>query len=262
MTASRTAELITPLGRKGLVRASFTTFTTSGNLLEKRFARAVSNSLASSIALFKYLSIGFSYVSQTSNSAKRRRMGMELARDLRERALAAETPEEATRLAKAFHTVSRGVRQSLALELRVIRFRNDLHREVQAAEAKAAEAAGAAAAVREPAVARRREEIGSQVERLIYTEYEGYEDAPYEDPRANRLQWRLSDWMAAASARDDFTTADLDGQIIAACEQLGLDPARLSALDGDGEGDEDDEPDDDDDGESAAQRQPVGADSS
>ena len=42
-------------------------------------------------------------------------MGLELARDLRERALAAETAEEATRLARAFQAISRGVRQTLAL---------------------------------------------------------------------------------------------------------------------------------------------------
>src|SRR5690606_31011204 len=99
-------------------------------------------------------------------------MGLEIARDLRERALAAET---AVRLARAFHTVSRGVRQSLALELKVISFRNALHREVAEGEAQAK---AAEAAARAPRVDRRREEIGSRVEQLIYTEYEGYEDAP------------------------------------------------------------------------------------
>ena len=155
-------------------------------------------------------------------------MGLELARDLRERALAAETAEEAVRLARAFQTVSRGVRQSLALELKVIAFRNALHREVAEADAKAREAQAAA---RAPQVDRRREAIGSRVEQLIYTEYEGYEDAPYEDPRAQRLQWALSDWMEAASTRPDFFTADLDAQILDACRTLGLDPARFAELD-------------------------------
>ena len=163
-------------------------------------------------------------------------MGLELARDLRERALAAETPEEATQLARAFHTVSRGVRQSLALELKVARFRAELAREDYSA-------AQAEAAVREPHIDRRREEIGREVERLIYTEYEGYEHAPWEDPRANRLQWKLNDWMKVASARPDFTTDDLDRQILAACEALGLDPARFATLDDDedhGDGDNED----------------------
>jgi N-methylhydantoinase A/oxoprolinase/acetone carboxylase beta subunit len=173
-------------------------------------------------------------------------MGLEIARDLRERALAAETAEEAVRLARAFHTVSRGVRQSLALELKVISFRNALHREVAEAEAQAR---AAEAAARAPRVDRRREEIGSRVEQLIYTEYEGYEDAPYEDPRAQRLQWALSDWMEAASARPDFFTADLDAQILDACRTLGLDPARFAELDaaerrarhGDDDGEDEDE---------------------
>lgn len=186
-------------------------------------------------------------------------MGMEIARDLRERALNAETPEEATRLARAFHTVSRGVRQSLALELKVIRFRNDLYREIAEAEAKAAEAARAA---REPAVDRRREAIGRQVERLIYTEHEGYE---FIEAEADRLQMKLGDWMEAAAQRDDFTTADLDGQILDACQALGLDPARFAILDA-AEADDDDDYDDayDDDEEiyGADLRQPATADSS
>jgi len=187
-------------------------------------------------------------------------MGLEIARDLRERALAAETPEEATQLARAFHTVSRGIRQSLALELKVARFRAELAREEHAA-------AEAQAAAREPAVGRRREEIGREVERLIYTEYEGYEHAPWEDPRANRLQWKLSDWMAAASARPDFTTADLDTQILAACEAVGVDPARFATLDDEADEDDDEEPcgdeaDDEGAAPSAAVRAPAPADSS
>jgi len=51
------------------------------------------------------------------------KLGLTLARDLHERACAAEDPEVCARLALAFHTVSRGVRQSLALQQRLARDR-------------------------------------------------------------------------------------------------------------------------------------------
>lgn len=193
-------------------------------------------------------------------------MGLEIARDLRERALAAETGEEATRLARAFQAISRGVRQTLALELKVARFRRELDREGRTA-------AQAEAAAREPLVDRRREAIGSRVEQLIYTEHEGYE---FEEAEAERLQWALSDWMEAASAQPDFTAADLDAQILDACRTIGLDPARFAILDaaerraaprrarpGDDEDDGwEDEAGDDADDEAAGVRRPALADSS
>ena len=49
------------------------------------------------------------------------RFGVELARDLSKRAMEAEDPDQAARLALAFAQVSRSVRQSLALESRLNR---------------------------------------------------------------------------------------------------------------------------------------------
>jgi hypothetical protein len=56
-------------------------------------------------------------------------LGLTLARELHARALAAETAQEADRLALAFQRVSRGVRQTFALELKLERARNEDDRE-------------------------------------------------------------------------------------------------------------------------------------
>jgi ABC-type enterochelin transport system substrate-binding protein len=50
-------------------------------------------------------------------------LGPTLARELHARALAAETPQDAEKLALAFQRVSRGVRQTFALELKFERDR-------------------------------------------------------------------------------------------------------------------------------------------
>ncbi|MCR5879149.1 hypothetical protein [Phenylobacterium sp. J367] len=58
-------------------------------------------------------------------------MSLELCRDLQQRALNAESPEDAVRLATAFHRVSRGLRQTLALELKLVRYKDELHFKAQ-----------------------------------------------------------------------------------------------------------------------------------
>jgi hypothetical protein len=153
-------------------------------------------------------------------------LSLALARDLQERALAAETAEEAARLATAFQHISRGVRQTLALELKVIRFRNELDREAKAAAAEAAEAARCHENFRAPAIRARRDSVAHAVERLIYCEPES-EETDFDDRRALALQVRLNEWLALAGDRPDFTTTDEDALIIEACEMLGLDPGRL-----------------------------------
>lgn len=162
-------------------------------------------------------------------------MGLELARDLRERALAAGTAEEATSLARAFQSISRGVRQTLALELKVARFRHELQRETQAARgAGAGIGAGTEAGTDrpEPAVLRRREAVAVEVERLIYCEEEneGLDDEAFDRNAAGR-QHRLNAWLEAAAREPDFTAADIDWQIVEACEAVGVDPGRLYDFD-------------------------------
>ncbi|WP_374468393.1 hypothetical protein [Phenylobacterium sp.] len=168
-------------------------------------------------------------------------LSLALARDLQARAMAAETTEEAARLAMAFQRVSRGLRQTLALELKVIRYRDALAREAAQAEARAQAAAAAPRPSAPPAepsgdkpVFRRSEAIAKDVESLIWDEAE---TPDWDEAVARRRQAALSDWLDAAVARPDFLENDLDDQVIAACRAAGVDPNRLYVLD-DAPGDE------------------------
>ncbi len=168
-------------------------------------------------------------------------MGVMLARELQERAIAAETVEETTRLAQAFHTVSRGVRQSLALEMKVIRMRNQLARE---ARAEADEEARRLREARAPSVRIRTNAVATRVERLIYDEAE-FESDDFDHDRAEGLQVALNRWLAVAAERPDFTTADVDELIIEACDAVGLDASALYAFDDEDDADSDDADSDD-----------------
>jgi hypothetical protein len=150
-------------------------------------------------------------------------LSLELARDLQARATAAESGEEAARLASAFHQVSRGLRQTLALELKVIRFRGELAREAQAAEAAEVRRR---VAVRDAAVEARRWEVASQVRPLIWTERED-ELSDAKRAEAERLDLDFDGWLQEAQRRPDFLEVDVDDLIIEACEVLGFDTALL-----------------------------------
>src|ERR1700761_5768781 len=91
----------------------------------------------------KFLTCGCTYVlvSFMASAAVRRErqdavlaelseLGLTLARDLHARALASETVQEAEKLSLAFQRVSRGVRQTFALELKLDRARKAADREL------------------------------------------------------------------------------------------------------------------------------------
>jgi hypothetical protein len=159
-------------------------------------------------------------------------LSLELARDLQNRALTAETPEHAARLASAFQGVARGLRQTLALELKVADFRRR-----QELDARRDLAAGILSDLPDDSTvlgaaldkATRRDEINAVVGGLIWNEYEQPEDdadattAP--DPEV--LQRALDHFLDVAERREDFATADLDLQVMVACHALGLDPGLL-----------------------------------
>jgi len=89
-------------------------------------------------------------------------LGMSLARRTHGRAMAAEDPDKAERLALAFHRLSRSVRQTLALEARLER---EARRDAVEAERRAGE-------TRREAVRARRSYVGGVGSRLIWTEAE------------------------------------------------------------------------------------------
>jgi hypothetical protein len=145
-------------------------------------------------------------------------LGLSLARELHARALAAETPLEAEKLSLAFQRVSRGVRQTFALELKLERARRLGERE----DADAAQAAARKArldAVSPPEgwltspVTRRKDRVRSALSRLIWDEAEG--DEAELEVLSDDLEARLGE----ASHREDF----LDLPIETLIRQIGSD---------------------------------------
>lgn len=96
-------------------------------------------------------------------------LGLALARDLQQAALAAKQPEEKARLAAAFHKVARGVRQGIALKQKLVRdsqaFACEIAPKLVRAEAEAAE--------------RRRGRLQSHLERVLWDEFDYAEAADY-----------------------------------------------------------------------------------
>jgi hypothetical protein len=161
-------------------------------------------------------------------------LSLALARDLQARALAAESADEAAKLATAFGRVARGVRQTLALEMKVCRFREASARQAQelaqqaAQERRAAEEGEALAQARardaRGPVWRRREAIARDVETLIWSEAEAPD---WDEPAREAAQGRFDAWMRRTVARRDFLSADLDDLVVDGCRAAGVDPGRI-----------------------------------
>jgi hypothetical protein len=158
-------------------------------------------------------------------------MTLTLARDLQNRALEAETADEATKLAGAFHQVSRGLRQTLALELKVIRFRDEQQAEADQFAADEAAARDMAEELRARRLARRRAKVRDTAGRAIWVEQEapdwddrwGARPEPPEDPA--RLARDLDAWLDRAARRPEFLQAEVQQLVVEACDAIGADPA-------------------------------------
>lgn len=130
------------------------------------------------------------------------------AREMQARLLAAEEAAEAVQVAGALHKLTRSVRQSVALEAKLV---HDAAR-----EARAAEAAGQAAAEVERAerTERRKQLLNMAVERAIWREFE--------DLEAERLLDVMDDAIGQLALFDDFLDRDPNQQIVDLCRDLGV----------------------------------------
>ncbi|HXA38824.1 MAG TPA: hypothetical protein VNW53_07490 [Phenylobacterium sp.] len=147
-----------------------------------------------------------------THSAKRARilgelseLGLTLARDLHARALAAETPAEAEGLALAFQRVSRSVRQTFALELKIERERRLADRED-------------AARAEDAAIARHRrhkDAVRAGVERLIWTETE-------DEDEAQDLVEELEHHLGEAAVTEGFEDTPVEALIARIQSDMGL----------------------------------------
>jgi hypothetical protein len=131
-------------------------------------------------------------------------LGLELARDLQARALAADDVAVAADLGRAFHSVSRSVRQTLALEAKLQRDRQRQDREDRAETVRAEDARRQ----------RRKAQVHAAVERCVWNEADGSE--------AERLLDDLDDWLDAELLSDDLPDETLDAHIARICADLGV----------------------------------------
>ena len=149
---------------------------------------------------------------------------MALACALQERALAAETPAEMRDLALAFHRISRTVRQSVALEAKLVRD------QARAAREDRADAAQLAVARTE----RRVDQIRAAVRRDIREVHYGFD--------ADNLEAEFDERLEAEALDDGFLDEPIEAQIARLCADLGLTPEDLEEDETD-ETDQTDEPD-------------------
>jgi hypothetical protein len=130
--------------------------------------------------------------------------GLDLALKIQDDAMAAKTADERAKLGAAFHRISRGVRQTAALRVKLagdaVRCEREVRTEVRREAARR--------------VAQRRQRVEATVERLIWTEYE--------DAEAEVLVDDLDMLLDEAELTDGFTADAVETHIARVCEELGL----------------------------------------
>jgi hypothetical protein len=144
--------------------------------------------------------------------------GRDLARKLHGQGMAAETPEETAELARAFHSVARTVRQTLALEARLMRDAKRQEREdrTEAEGRERLEAFAAEQAARAPYLARK-SRIVTVIDRIIAAEYE-------DEDEAERLSDEIADRLGEDACVAGFLDRPIDEQIAGLCRDFGLTP--------------------------------------
>jgi hypothetical protein len=158
-------------------------------------------------------------------------LGLTLARELHARALAAETPQEADRLALAFQRVSRGVRQTSALELKIERDRRTAEREDRDAEREAARrkalrqpcAADEDDEPVDPEVAERQARVGDRFRRVRGALNRlMWDEAERDEEEFEILSDDLENRLDEAARREDFLDVPIDTLIRQLKSDMGL----------------------------------------
>ena len=136
-----------------------------------------------------------------------------LAEQLHADAMAAAEPEGRARSAAAFHRIARSVRQTVALEARLLRERRGLRRE-DAAEVQRRDDARVSA---------RKAQVRAGVVRLIWSEHEKDEAEELEGEVDERLDEQ-------AVLDDDFWEAPIEVLVARLAAELGLTPPEPATL--------------------------------
>jgi hypothetical protein len=132
------------------------------------------------------------------------------AEQLHVQALAAEDPKTSAELGLTFHRLARSVRQSIALEARLVRDAARAEREA-ALEAERLRKAAPRDSVR---ILQRKAAVQAAVERIIWDEREGEE--------AETLVDLLEERLEIAALSDDFGLEALEAQVARVCADFGL----------------------------------------
>ena len=135
-------------------------------------------------------------------------LGLMLAEQTFDDAQAAETPAERIEAVKAFHTISRSVRQSVALEARLARQQAQDVRDAERTPAPPRKPGGAD-------ISRRITAVREAVTRVIWHEAE---DADY----ATDMEEALEEDLALNCLNDSFCAEPLDDHIARLCLEMGL----------------------------------------
>jgi hypothetical protein len=158
-------------------------------------------------------------------------LGLSLAEQVHERAAAAETPEQAANLGLAFHRISRTVRQTIALEAKLVR---DAARAEREAERDDAVRRREALPRDEARIAERKAQVRDAVERVIWDEVEDDEEGEeYADYLTDLLEERLE----MGGRANDFGLEPLETHIARFLNDFGL-QGRILRADADEGGEE------------------------
>ncbi|WP_331537219.1 hypothetical protein [Phenylobacterium sp.] len=130
-------------------------------------------------------------------------LGLTLGRELAAKAAAAQTTEAAEALALAFHRISRSVRLTIALEMRLTRERQDVAKTHRVLAARAVET--------------RKTQVQAAVTRAVYDERESDE--------ADRLLDELDDLLSEETLYEEFAHGPVEACIARIRKGLGLSPA-------------------------------------
>lgn len=143
-------------------------------------------------------------------------LGMALAREVQAEALAATEPEVRSRLAADFHRIARSVRQSMALEARLMRERLRFEREGREIAEQAEKARRA----------RKRATVRAHVERLVWTEVETGET---DEEDFHEIMGALDDALETAVLADDFAEEAVEPLLARLFVEIGWAPGPSDA---------------------------------
>ncbi len=142
-------------------------------------------------------------------------MDLSAARHVHAQLIAAIVPGEMADLSRAYQGASRSLRQTLAQKAKVARDAADLvARTMRPISADGP--AGRGVLVRDMDIGDRLSQIQGAVDRVVHAEHP--DDEEEREALGEFLDLAFDDWLL----EPDFTTADLDAQVLRACRAVGL----------------------------------------